>query len=116
MLACLYTTVKNTSGAEQHFGFLGAHGVTLADGAEHSTAGDLVTRIASARDADRSFPAFETALDNTDIVILKTPAVHLYDATLDEVQVLALNNSTLGVVEPCWGHYFESEDVDYAGG
>lgn len=108
-VACLYTTVKNTSGVDNHFGFLPPHGVTLGADAEYSVAGDLVTRIANARDSERTMPSFEGCLDRTELVILHSPAVHLYDATTEEVKVLDLDNSTLGTIDPCWGRV--SEDV-----
>jgi hypothetical protein len=115
-LDCLHTVVKNMSGVEKYFGFLPPHGVKLADGEELAVAGDLVTRIASAKDADRSFPAFENALDNTDIVILHSPALFLFDTTIEATQQVRVRNRVVGTVEPCWGYFSESGGDSFAGG
>ena len=115
-LACLYTSVKNMSGSEMHFGFLPPYGVTLDAEEEYTVAGDLTTRIAMGRDRDRSFPSYEECLDDTDLVILKTPAVMLYDATDDVVRQLDVANDVVGTIEPCWGYYSEDGGDPVAGG
>lgn len=115
-LPCLYTSVKNMAGHDLYFGFLPPHGVLLADGETLSVRGDLTTRIASARDADRAFPSFEECLDDTEIVILKTPAVVLYDETDEVVRELTVAGGELGVSEPCWGYYSEDGGDSVAGG
>lgn len=120
-LSCLYTYVKNMAGVRMHFGFLPAlnssisRGITLDDGEELAVPGDLNTRVAGLHDADRAFPAFEDALDETDIVILRSPAVHMYDLVRDQVFALRVNNGTLGVVDPCWGYYSEVGGNSFAG-
>lgn len=111
MLSCLYSVIRNTSGVPLHLGFLSQQGVTLAADEEYSVAGDLATRVASSRQADRSFPSLEAALDAVRIVLLRTPAVHLYDDTTSEIRALALSGGVLGTVEPCWGSYSESVAV-----
>jgi hypothetical protein len=91
----LYTTVKNVSGAEAVFGFLGLHGKRLADNATFTVPGDLVARLGNQR-SQRQFKALEKALEQGDLVILNSPAVYITDtddASIDQVTV------TAGVVE-----------------
>lgn len=114
-LPCLYTVVKNMAGLAMFFGFLPPHGVNLDDGEELAVPGDLTTRIASAKDSGRSFPSYEAALDATEIVIISSPSVFLYDSTIDAVKQLRLNNNTLGIIEPCWGYFSESGGTSHAG-
>ena len=114
-LQCLHTIVKNMSGVAMYFGFLPPHGVTLGAGAEFSVRGDLVTRLADAKDADRSFPSFQDALDATEIVIIQSPAVYLYDSVTDAVQQLNVKNRVVGVLEPCWGYFSNPGGNSYAG-
>lgn len=101
-LPCLYTTVKNISGASMHFGFLPPHGVTLADDAELSLPGDLTTRLASQHNGARQFAALESALTAQLVSITKTPAVILYDPADANSNQLALYDDALGLVTPCW--------------
>jgi len=106
-LPCLYTTLQNTSGSERYFGFV-RQGVLLQANEQVSYPGDISTVLAVAKDSDRVFPSFEEALDNGEIIILKTPAVHLYDATRAEARVLSVANHVLGTVDPCWGTFSDS--------
>ena len=101
-LPCLYTTVKNISGASMHFGFLPPHGVTLAEDAELSLPGDLTTRLASQHNGARQFAALETALTDGLVSIIKTPAVIMYDPTAENSKQLALDTTVLGTVSTCW--------------
>lgn len=98
--SCLYTTVRNTSGSVRSFGFLGDHGMRLAVGEQVTVRGNLVDQIAKRK---RAFQGLERALEATDLAVLKTPAVHLYDDTNDEVKMLALDAGVLGGTDPCWG-------------
>ena len=87
----LYTTVKNTSGAEATFGFLGAHGKRLANNATYTVPGDLVAKLGNGgRGTQRAFKALEKALEAGDLVIVNSPAVYLTDVddgSIDQVQV-----------------------------
>lgn len=101
---CLYTTVKNVSGAERVFGFLGARGMRL-DAAEVVTIpGNLIAALGNGgRGAQRKFKGLARALDqNGSLEIVSTPGVHLYDAVHDRTRVLSLQGEVLGVVDPCW--------------
>lgn len=74
----LYTTVKNVSGAEATFGFLGAHGKRLANNETYTVPGDLVASLGKAgRGGQRQFKAFERAVDDGNIVILSSPVVYV---------------------------------------
>ena len=116
MQSCLYTVVRNTSGVAQHFGYIlnpGSYlprGVTLAAGEEVAIAGDLTTRLANCRTADRTFKSYENALSTGKLAILNTPDVHIYDNTLDTVKTLWVSNGVVGVTAPCWGTYSGTSD------
>jgi len=110
-LPSLYTTIQNTSGASMYYGFLPPHGKTLAADEEYSIAGDLTTRIAMHKASARIFPSYESNLDAVKFVILKTPAVHLFDSTTQVVKLLMLDNKTLGTVHPDWGHFSEPNNA-----
>jgi hypothetical protein len=114
-LDCLHTIVKNMQPLSVFFGFLPPHGVKLQPGEEYAIRGDLVTRIAVAKDADRNFPAFQRALDLTSLVIIHSPSVFLYDPVSDSVQQLSVKNRVAGVVEPCWGYFSNPGGVSHAG-
>jgi hypothetical protein len=94
----LYTTVKNTSGAEATFGFLGAHGKRLANNATYTVPGDLVAKLGNGgRGTQRAFKALEKSLEDGKLVIVNSPAVYLTD-TVDgsSDQVRLTNNSVVG--------------------
>ena len=95
----LYTTVKNVSGKSRTFGFLGAHGKTLANNGTYSVPGDLVAKLGNQR-SKRSFKALERALENGDLQIVSSPAVYLTDATDSSVDQLRLNNNAVGTTTP----------------
>jgi hypothetical protein len=97
----LYTTVKNVSGKALAFGFLGAHGVTLADNASYSVPGDLVTKLGAQR-SQRKFKALEYALTNGLLDIVKSPSVYLRSADDDATKELALgsDDTSLGTSTP----------------
>jgi hypothetical protein len=99
---CFFTTVRNTSGVEMAFGFLGTHGKRLLAGAQFTVPGNLIDRIARNR---RKFNALERAVQLGLLVIVKTPAVHLWDAVRDDTKVLTLKNNALGFADPCWGRF-----------
>ena len=85
----LYTTVKNVSGAEATFGFLGLHGKRLANNATFTVPGDLVAKLGNQR-SQRQFKALEKALEDGNLVIVNSPAVYLTDVddgSIDQVQV-----------------------------
>jgi hypothetical protein len=93
----LYTTVKNTSGAEATFGFLGAHGKRLADNATYTVPGDLVAKLGNGgRGTQRAFKALEKALEAGDLVIVNSPAVYLTDIDDGSIDQLRVDD---GVVE-----------------
>ncbi len=101
---CLYTTVKNVSGVEKAFGFLGARGMRLAAGEMATIPGDLVSALGGGgKWSQRKFKALERALDTLSFLsIISTPAVHLYDPIEDRTRVVAFVGGQLGVVDPCW--------------
>jgi len=100
---CLYTTVKNVSGKERVFGFLGARGKRLAANEVATLPGNLINHLGDGSWSVRRFRALERSLkDNESLEIVSTPSVHLYDAETDDTKLLELESGSLGVVDPCW--------------
>ena len=98
----LYTTVKNVSGKDLTFGFLGAHGVTLEDEATYSVPGDLVTKLGAQR-SQRKFKALENALTSGLLEIVKSPSVYLLSETGDVTRELAMaETEELGTTDPSY--------------
>lgn len=110
VLDCLHTTVRNMSGESRFYGFLPPHGQELSDGEELTVFGDLTDRVAHPYDGRRE-RAYQTAID-AGLVIVKTPLVHLYDPVAAETKGLALEDGSLGIVDPCWGAYSSSGAVE----
>lgn len=101
---CIYSVVKNTSGATRKFGFLPPHGVELAANEEYTVFGNILEALVRGdRGSERRHhQAFAKALDREDLTIVRTPAPILKDATTGATKALRLNNGTLGTVDPCW--------------
>lgn len=101
---CLYTSVRNISGSERVFGFLGARGMRLAANEVVTVPGNLVDALGKGGHwSQRRFKSLERALDvQSALEILATPAVHLYDAVCGRTKLLALENGVLGMLDPCW--------------
>lgn len=102
--ACLYTTVKNVSGAERVFGYLGARGMRLAAAEVVTIPGNLVSALGKGgTGSQRKFKGLERSLDqNSSLAIISTPYVHLYDSIHDRTRILALQGEVLGLLDPCW--------------
>jgi hypothetical protein len=97
----LYTTVKNVSGAEATFGFLGAHGKRLEDDGTYTVPGDLVAKLGNGgKGQQRSFKALENALAQGNIIIVSSPAVYLTDTQDHSHDQLKLTNNVLGTQSP----------------
>ena len=98
----LYTTVKNVSGKTLTFGFLGAHGKTLANNATYTVPGDLVTKLGAQR-SQRKFQALERALTSNLLDIVRSPSVYLLSETGNVSKELAMNSSSqVGTSNPSW--------------
>jgi hypothetical protein len=95
----LYTTVKNVSGAEAVFGFLGLHGKRLANNATITVPGDLVAKLGNQR-SQRQFKALEKALEAGDLVILNSPAVYITDTDDQSIDQVTVNDGTVETVSP----------------
>ncbi len=105
--ASLTTTVRNITSRTLTFGCL-PRSKRLGPGDEYTIDGDLVAALGGNK---RKLQALHRALhvDRT-LAIVKSPNVHLYDATRDETKVLSLDNGTLSVANPSWGAYSSSMD------
>jgi len=110
---CLYSTVRNIALTEKFFGFLPPHGRRLACGEELSFWGDIQHYLAKYTPNERGRRSLEEAIagDSPVMVLVKSPAVHLYDETLDDTQILTLDNGAFAAADPCWGSYSSSSLV-----
>jgi hypothetical protein len=97
----LYTTVKNTSGADRVFGFLSKHGKRLANNATFTVPGDLVGALGAQR-SQRNFQALERALLNGDLEIIKSPSVYILDEDGVGTAELAMAGRVLGTTDPSY--------------
>lgn len=101
---CLYTVVKNTSGAARNFPFLPPHGVRLAANATYSMAGDPISAVARGdRKANaRHVNDFIAAIADHSLAVVSTPAPVLKDLGNSQTKVVVVNNGTLASADPCW--------------
>jgi hypothetical protein len=95
----LYTTVKNVSGAEAVFGFLGLHGKRLANNATFTVPGDLVAKLGNQR-SQRQFKALEKALEDGDLVIVNSPAVYITDTDDNSIDQVTVNDGAVETISP----------------
>jgi len=107
---CLYSTVRNIALTEKFFGFLPPHGRRLACGEELTVWGDIQHWLTRFTPNDRARRSLQVALagDSTyakTLALVKTPAVHLFDSTIDETRILTLDNGSAVFADPCWGSY-----------
>jgi len=107
---CLYTSVRNIAPTEKFFGFLPPHGRRLACGEELSFWGTIQSWLTRFTPNERGRRSLEEALagENPAIAIVKSPAVHLFDETLDETKILTLDGGNFAAADPCWGAYSSS--------
>ncbi len=104
---CLYSTVKNVSGATKTFGFLPPHGRELENNEEFTVFGDIRQGLGGNRGGERSVhrrdnAAFEAAVEAGDLEIIQTPSPILQDAVSEAPKMLQLSSGTLSTVDPCW--------------
>lgn len=112
--ACLYSTVKNTSGRRMTFGFLPPHGRPLDANEEFTVFGDIKQAIIryERTEARRSIIAFEQALIRGDLEIISTPAIILEDdSNPGSTLSLRLRNGTLGTTAVCWNTSTSNEQL-----
>jgi hypothetical protein len=109
--ASMYSTVRNVDSAEKYFGFLPPHGRRLASGEEITVWGDIQHHLTKLTPNNRAKRSLESALDTSDgaaLALVASPAVHLYDETLDETKILTLDNGSFAAADPSWGAYSSS--------
>jgi len=109
---CLYSTVRNLRDKNTYFGFLPQHGKRLAPGEEVTVWGDIQHHMTKLTPNERGRRSLENALTNAnpDIALVKTPAVHLFDTTLNETKIITLTAGAMVLADPCWGDYSSSSE------
>lgn len=114
--SCLYSSVKNTSGARKHFGFLPPHGRTLAANEEFTVFGHITQAVVL--DVERvtsrhHMAAFERAVEAGDLEIVSTPAPLLVDADDGETKMVTIDNDAIVIADPCWAGTVEDSEDPY---
>jgi hypothetical protein len=102
--SCLTSTVRNTSGRTQFFGFLAPHGRTLEDGESFTVFGNILDALWQGMriSGERARQAFYAAMNRGDIEIVQTPSPILLDSGNGNTKMLELTNGSLSAVNPCW--------------
>jgi len=109
LTTCLYTTVRNMDSVAHFYGFLPPHGRRLDVCEEMSFWGDLWDRFHRLTPQERFRRSFEgTLTGDGNLVIVESPSEHIYDAVLDQTQIINLVNGAFVAVDPCWGAYSSS--------
>lgn len=101
---CLFSIVKNVSGATKHFGFLPPHGRTLNDDEELHVFGnvyDAIYRGGGFRN-QRVQDALATALDDGDLEIVSSPCTLVYDEVDLATYRLGIKSAAPIATEPNW--------------
>jgi len=111
-ISCLVSTIRNVAGSKRKISIVPPHGAELDNNEEVSISGhvvDTIGRIFGARGVQKFFEALEAGW----LELVSTPAPILYDATLDQSQMLVLNNNTLAVAAPCWLTSLTDSEMEY---
>jgi hypothetical protein len=105
-ISCLYTSIKNVSGASYNANWL-QRGKVLAAGDCLTLFGDISDYAFDDRGRinQRFVTALNNALTNNQLEIISSPAPILFDATLTKVKYLKLDNNVLTTTDPCYGSY-----------
>lgn len=101
--SCLYSVVRNISGATMNFPFLPPHGKELDDDEELSIFGNLLEAVNRGdRFGARNMDSLESALAQGFLEIRQTPAPIVLDLTTDETKMLTVDNGSLVIDDPCF--------------
>jgi len=93
------------------FPFLPPHGRRLDYLEEYPVFGDFVTAVMKGVDRSSSIVHmrdFERAVEQGDLLLVKTPAPILQDSVSGATKMLTLTSGTLGSADPCWDNEDES--------
>jgi hypothetical protein len=103
-VSCLYTTIVNSSGSRNTFGFLPPHGRTLDAGEQFTIIGDLAGSVIRNNRAGglRNLQALERAIEQGHLEIVHTPAPILVAPNGTTKMITLDNSSALVVSDPCW--------------
>lgn len=104
-VTCMETVLKNPTADSKKYLFLPKN--QQFDALEEKTFfGDISAQIMSVCDdgetAKRRIKAFQTAIENGDLVIVKLPAPILQDTVTEDTKVIQLTSGTLSDEDPCF--------------
>lgn len=97
-----YTIIRNTSGVEMFFAFIGENGTRLAAGADAKIAGDLFSMWGR---SPQMVAAIKSSLEAGYVEILQTPALLVYDTGSGDVRSIRSLGGTVVAVGPEYGSY-----------
>jgi len=98
---CLYSTLENISGESMVFSYLPPHGKELAANGQATVLGNVLDVVRQVG-GERYVTALKNDIAAGRIAIVSTPNPILYDETLEQSQMLELDNDVVGVAAPCW--------------
>lgn len=104
-VTCMETVLKNPTADSKKYLFLPKNQQFDAL-EEKSFFGDISAQIMSVCDdgetAKRRIKAFQTAIENGDLVVVKLPAPLLQDTVTDTSYILKITSGTIGKTDPCF--------------
>jgi hypothetical protein len=111
-LACLYTKVRNISGATRYFDYLPPHGRRLAADEEMSIPSELLPWMNRGGINMRKLRGFASDLEDCQIAVLQTPEQHCHvtgeDGLSDDVRCVTIHRDPttsedeVVAVAACW--------------
>lgn len=105
--ACLYSAVKNISGKKKPFSFLPPHGRELDVDEEVLFLGDIRENLGGNGGSEpavrrRGQVAFAKAIENQQLLLLRTPSPVIQDSSTEDPKILAVSGGTLSAVDACY--------------
>ncbi len=97
-----HTIVRNVSGVDKFFGFLGERGTYLTAGADYAHPGNLFDRWMN---DPIQFAALRYALEHVLLEVIQTPDNYYYDPTTTIVRRLGVDNGAVTITDPDYGSY-----------
>jgi hypothetical protein len=101
-----YTVLKNVSGVQKTFSFLGVRGVTLLANEEYSFPGTILAPPYGLY-RSRDYLDYMRALSKGYLVVVSSPALFVKDTSTKQVKKVILTNSILGTADPSWGAFVD---------
>lgn len=98
---CLYSKVKNISGAPMYFAYLPPHGRRLAAGQVLTIFGNILEIVARSQHRG-ALEAMERDVANRRLEIVQLPTPIIADSADGTPAVLKVTGAAVAAVAPCW--------------